>query len=905
MNTGKDSARLVHRRHLEQSYLDLINAGEIVKLQWCTNRTALRAMLIGNSKTKGVFLKYKLVQSNLLAHIAFAIIRDAATVEAANPAAGAAARSAATVAARSAHSAATHSAAAAAAAHSAAAQADATEADAVVAAAVTAAVAAVAAADVAVSSTAVAAAGIISIPVSDVLTEVDVTACVAVADAYYTKLDIDLLDIAAADVDYVRENVPPADNGIPLWVGESGIVGEQIQSLFFAKLESMNLAFLKEDINNAINNSPLKWSYRYALDLSRVIESESELLQRAIVLGEKTEPSQDVRIVLLGSGGAGKTELASRLKNIKPSHSQQTATSGIDIQSERPVNLIELLPRSHSKSLLQKHGELTSYLWDFGGQRLYHGLHSAFLHENCVYVLVVDNRHEQAVDEWLHQVRHYAGRDAAVLVVTNEYENCFAKQNEARLCRQFSELINDKKFHYFSCNSPDKSLFEQFVTELVGCCFDTQKRVFSTTLAVKKVLDEQYNDTPFCSASLIDEVVSTVLSTEERDESIHRQLKQLGWIVPIRAAGDLVCINPEWLIESAYRLINSALLRDNNGVITQHEVVRNIGTLFDGPTDLTVKAEHIERLFQFISEIGQCTKVSDQEYLFPDAASFNEPSYPEFYIYNENSVEILFDLPYFPIGLHAKLVSGLNNTHNLAIISKLTWREGFVLHHREGENALAPIATVQYVIRTGSVHVESLSVEHQWFSHALMSIKSNLENILSKLHLEIPVKTYRLDKHGVISGIDLKSLPEQLKKGSNNFFFNTVKGDQVGTKIKNSMNKSPGASQVAGQGNTVNQNTQLTSFDSNSAEALSTIVTQLLTDKVSLEANDLLVVAQVNKALNDDDQSILATVWEKVQNAAGALADSATVIQFALDNKGATIAAMSSAIGIAHTLPPA
>lgn len=85
---------------------------------------------------------------------------------------------------------------------------------------------------------------------------------------------------------------------------------------------------------------------------------------------------------------------------------------------------------------------MSLYLWDFGGQTIFHGLHSAFFHKNCVYVLVVDSRHEQAPDEWLHQIRHLAGSQAKVLLVMNWYEGCETRQNETRLIREFPDLLD-------------------------------------------------------------------------------------------------------------------------------------------------------------------------------------------------------------------------------------------------------------------------------------------------------------------------------------------------------------------------------------------------------------------------------------------------------------------------------
>lgn len=86
---------------------------------------------------------------------------------------------------------------------------------------------------------------------------------------------------------------------------------------------------------------------------------------------------------------------------------------------------------------------------DFCGQTIFHGLHSAFLHENCVYILVVDSRHEQAPDAWLQQIRHLTQAKAKVLLVTNWHEACDTQQNETRLLREFPDLLTGHQFFLF------------------------------------------------------------------------------------------------------------------------------------------------------------------------------------------------------------------------------------------------------------------------------------------------------------------------------------------------------------------------------------------------------------------------------------------------------------------------
>ena len=174
-------------------------------------------------------------------------------------------------------------------------------------------------------------------------------------------------------------------------------------------LHEIGLDFLAHDIEKLwVRDLPSPYVENYLKDLSQVVLDDPFTLRRAIVLGEYTEKLYANRVLLLGSGGAGKSTLASRLRGNSSSYVPMTL--GIDYLQHEKLNLRKEFPIFDLDDR-----KLDLYIWDFGGQTIFHGLHSAFLHENCVYVLVVDSRHEQAPDEWLYQIRHLAGTQAKIL----------------------------------------------------------------------------------------------------------------------------------------------------------------------------------------------------------------------------------------------------------------------------------------------------------------------------------------------------------------------------------------------------------------------------------------------------------------------------------------------------------
>jgi len=128
----------------------------------------------------------------------------------------------------------------------------------------------------------------------------------------------------------------------------------------------------------------------------------------------------EVKVLFLGNGGAGKTQLCRRLHGLEFDPSVPT-THGIQLGEmafgldgfQEPVRL---------------------NLWDFGGQDIYHGSHALFLHGQAIFLLLwtpelecqtayqegeLSFRH-RPLSYWIDYLRTFAGKDASVLIVQSQ-----------------------------------------------------------------------------------------------------------------------------------------------------------------------------------------------------------------------------------------------------------------------------------------------------------------------------------------------------------------------------------------------------------------------------------------------------------------------------------------------------
>ena len=131
------------------------------------------------------------------------------------------------------------------------------------------------------------------------------------------------------------------------------------------------------------------------------------------------KPLNEVKLLLVGRGEAGKTSVSRALRG-EAFDSKQKETPGIEI-------VPWTLPCPDAE-------DVTVYLWDFAGQEITHETHRFFLTERSLYVVVLDGRGGQQMEEaeyWLSHVQRYGTRRrtnaepeySPVIVVLNKWQS--------------------------------------------------------------------------------------------------------------------------------------------------------------------------------------------------------------------------------------------------------------------------------------------------------------------------------------------------------------------------------------------------------------------------------------------------------------------------------------------------
>ncbi len=490
-----------------------------------------------------------------------------------------------------------------------------------------------------------------------------------------------------------------------LWPkGRPDFVAEGEEALL-QTLVRLGLDFVAEDLNRLFNNEPLpKERIRayFEFNLSEAQRNDPEAIRQAILGDVVTQ--KEVRVLLVGPGGAGKTTLFKRLLGKDPAEHQGGATSGVFIHGDDVTfgqDRFDWLG-DRNKAL----NGLKLKLWDFAGQTIFYGLHLAFLHENCVYVLVVDNRHEQAPDVWLAQIQDLVSgadglRKIQVLVVTNEYENLYSKQNETRLRREFPHLLDGDCFYYFSCkeqgcrqeqclrkgNDCRKSAsagepcteFQEFIKQLISKANASCYQITKDLDRKRKAVEKEFKKSKILTAKNLKEVFSFQLGEED---SNLEALKSLGVLTKVLLDQQIYCLDNNWLTKKAYRILNHPDVMNNKGMISESN--------FNNSED--------DDLSQLVFRIFLCERgylISGKDFWYiPNACKSDEPEFIKKWIHNNEkyTFTLRFNLPWFPFGIRTALVSKLFNPDTPEVLTyENIWRDGFVM----GDESAAIIVNYQ------------------------------------------------------------------------------------------------------------------------------------------------------------------------------------------------------------------
>ncbi|MDM8565979.1 COR domain-containing protein [Candidatus Halobeggiatoa sp. HSG11] len=370
---------------------------------------------------------------------------------------------------------------------------------------------------------------------------------------------------------------------------------------------------------------------------------------------QDSKPLNEAKMLIVGQGGVGKTSLVNRLT--KDNYNQaENKTEGIQITNwQLPV----------------KDATIRLNIWDFGGQEIMHATHQFFLTKRSLYILVLDARQgeqESRVEYWLKLIQSFAA-DSPIIIAINKSDQHPLPINERGLKAKYPSL---QDFFKISCET-SKGIPE--LIENIKYQLDNLTHVHdpfpSKWFLVKQTLENMSED--FISYDqYVQQCQQQGIPEEINQHTLIDFLHDLGIVLNFREDKlrpqlcDTNILNPEWVTEAVYTLINSHKLHETRGVLELNQ----LGTFLDTKR---YPKDRQSLIIEIMEKFELCFAIKDAEkYLIPELL---HPEEPDLNWDNDNSLAFQYKYDVLPSSVISRFIVRMHQS----ISKKTYWRTGVVL----------------------------------------------------------------------------------------------------------------------------------------------------------------------------------------------------------------------------------
>ncbi len=373
----------------------------------------------------------------------------------------------------------------------------------------------------------------------------------------------------------------------------------------------------------------------------------------------------EVKVLLVGTGGSGKTSLLKRIFD-EPFDGKESQTKGIVIRD---------------KSYRKAGQTIKAHFWDFGGQVIMHSSHQFFLSQRSLYILVLDGRKEEDAEHWLQLIESFGGNSPILVVLNKMDENPSFDLNQRFLQDKYKRILG---FHRISCKKDTSNGIKGKDGLLDGIrkAFDDVEMIGTewgeSWFKVKKELEKiKTDDDPFIDSKAYEQICEQAGITETKDqETLVDYLNDLGVILHFKDLGlaDMHVLDPHWVTDAVYRIINAKKLADNHGELHADDLTTILKKRTTSDFSYPVGKHHY--ILKLMGKFELCYRMADDHVLVPDLQDVQEPNIP---LYGESPLQFYFHYSYLPSSVLPRFTVRMHEE----IVNDLRWRTGLVIQNRD------------------------------------------------------------------------------------------------------------------------------------------------------------------------------------------------------------------------------
>jgi internalin A len=373
-------------------------------------------------------------------------------------------------------------------------------------------------------------------------------------------------------------------------------------------------------------------------------------------LGGGLEPLLELKVILVGMGGSGKTSLIKRLMD-EPFDPDESQTHGINIRvTDMNVPYV---------------GNLRINFWDFGGQEIMHATHQFFLSKRSLYLLVLDGRKEEDPEYWLQHIESFGGNSPILIVLNKIDENAAYDVNRRFLMGKYPGI---RGFARVSCRShTGMRVLQRVMEDAIKSVPTLQTSWPRSWFEVKRTLEnmsdsyitlERYNN--IC-------MLAGVEDPEARDTLVDF-LHDLGVILHFNDMEllDTHVLDPRWVTEAVYRIITSEILAWQKGILPLDRIGEALTPRRRRPDSRSYAPEKYQYVVDLMLKFELAYRLSGSEILLPDLLDIQEPVVA---VPNRNLIRFVFQYNYLPKSVILRFIVRMHHD----IKGSLRWRTGVVL----------------------------------------------------------------------------------------------------------------------------------------------------------------------------------------------------------------------------------
>jgi internalin A len=393
---------------------------------------------------------------------------------------------------------------------------------------------------------------------------------------------------------------------------------------------------------------------------------------RASIAGR---PLNEARLTVVGRGGVGKTSIIHRL--VSDVFKETTITTGIEI-TDWNISLAD-------------EDSVRLHIWDFGGQEILHATHQLFLAARSLYLVVLSGREVNATADaeyWLKLIGIF-GNDSPVILVLNKIKTGRFDVNRKQLQQKYPAI---RAFVDTDCRDGTglPQLREAIAHETARLPY--LHSIFPASwFTIKDRLAALSKD--FLSYDEYREQCSELGEQDpESQKALASVLHSLG--IAVNYADDVrlqdtYVLNPRWLTDPIYRILESQKIRARKGEIQLSDLSEIL--------DRKVYPARIYRfLFDLMKRFELCFSYPDDDtrYLIPELLDSQQPA-DSLAFNRQECLNFEYHYDVLPSGVLPRFIV---RTHTLSE-GLPRWRTGVILRF-EANHALVTADLVDRKVRT-------------------------------------------------------------------------------------------------------------------------------------------------------------------------------------------------------------